>query len=301
MKQILFFLVCHIFLVSSQGSHSNNQTYLPVVLYHGMGDTSDGSINPIKDYLEKQLPGIYVTSIRMGKSFEDDLISSYFMNINDQIVAACLMIMNDPNLRQGYNGIGFSQGGQIMRGIAQRCPQPQMVNLISLGGQHQGIYGLPRCPGENKTLCDLARKLLNYGAYLDFVQQHSTQAEYWHDPLQEELYKQKSVFLADINNEKLPRNQDYKQRIMNLKNMVLVRFLNDSIVDPGITELFGFYHPGQAKEVYTVRQSQLYNEDWLGLKQLDQRGGLSLIEIPGDHLEFNMTWFKSAIVDKFLS
>lgn len=28
------------------------------------------------------------------------------------------------------------------------------------------------------------------------------QAEYWHDPLNEEEYKEKSVFLADINQEK---------------------------------------------------------------------------------------------------
>lgn len=29
------------------------------------------------------------------------------------------------------------------------------------------------------------------------------QAEYWHDPLNEQEYKDKSVFLADINNEKV--------------------------------------------------------------------------------------------------
>ena len=29
------------------------------------------------------------------------------------------------------------------------------------------------------------------------------QAEYWHDPLQEAEYRDKSVFLADINNEKV--------------------------------------------------------------------------------------------------
>lgn len=29
------------------------------------------------------------------------------------------------------------------------------------------------------------------------------QAEYWHDPLKEQEYKDKSVFLADINQEKV--------------------------------------------------------------------------------------------------
>ena len=31
------------------------------------------------------------------------------------------------------------------------------------------------------------------------------QAEYWHDPLNEEEYREKSVFLADINQEKVNR------------------------------------------------------------------------------------------------
>ena len=31
------------------------------------------------------------------------------------------------------------------------------------------------------------------------------QAEYWHDPLNEDEYRQKSVFLADINQEQVRR------------------------------------------------------------------------------------------------
>ena len=64
-----------------------------------------------------------------------------------------------------------------------------------------GVYGFPRCPGEHSTLCDYMRKLLNYGAYTDFVQKHLVQAQYWHDPLDEAEYRAKSLFLADINQE----------------------------------------------------------------------------------------------------
>lgn len=39
-----------------------------------------------------------------------------------------------------YNAIGFSQGGQFLRAVAQRCPGG-MKKLISFGGQHQGVYG----------------------------------------------------------------------------------------------------------------------------------------------------------------
>lgn len=53
--------------------------------------------------------------------------------------------------------------------MAQRCPFPQMKNLISLGGQHQGVFGLPLCPAES-YICDRVRNLLEWGAYVGFVQ-----------------------------------------------------------------------------------------------------------------------------------
>jgi palmitoyl-protein thioesterase len=76
-----------------------------------------------------------------------------------------------------------------------------MLNLISIGGQHQGVFGFPRCPINVTSICDYVRKLLNLGAYVDFVQNSLVQAEYWHDSLQEDEYRKKSVFLADINQE----------------------------------------------------------------------------------------------------
>ena len=34
----------------------------------------------------------------------------------------------------------------------------------------QGVYGLPKCLGEDHRLCDYARRLLNYGAYTSWIQ-----------------------------------------------------------------------------------------------------------------------------------
>lgn len=149
-------------------------------------------------------------------------------------------------------------GGQFLRAIAQRCTEAKILNLISIGGQHQGVYGFPKCPGDNSTICNLVRKMLNYGAYTDFVQKHLVQAQYWHDPLQDDEYKAKSLFLADINNEKEPRNKQYAQRLSNLTNFVLVEFADDTIVDPRESEVFGFYRIGQAKEIVLLRESPLY-------------------------------------------
>ena len=57
------------------------------------------------------------------------------------------------------------------RTVVQRCGDKLKIqNLISVGGQHQGVFGFPRCPGTNSTLCDMVRKLLNIGAYEKYVQ-----------------------------------------------------------------------------------------------------------------------------------
>ncbi|XP_054167911.1 palmitoyl-protein thioesterase 1-like [Oppia nitens] len=271
----------------------------PIVFYHGMGDTSHGSIYSLQKWLESKIAGVYVMSIRMGNNTAEDLMSGYFMNLNDQVTEACRQLTADTRLANGFNAIGFSQGGQIIRAIAQRCPTIKILNLISLGGQHQGVYGLPRCPQANH-ICDLVRKLLNYGAYEEYIQNHVVQAEYWHDPLQEDLYKQKNIFLADINNENIPRNTTYKERILKLKNFVLVKFLNDSMVEPRESSLFGFYIAGQAQDIYKMKDTTLYTEDWIGLKELDISGRLHLYEVIGDHLQIDIKWFEEEIVNKYL-
>lgn len=54
------------------------------------------------------------------------------------------------------------------RAIAQRCPVPPMLNLISLGGQHQGVFGLPNCPSLSHKSCESFRKMLNVAAYTKY-------------------------------------------------------------------------------------------------------------------------------------
>jgi len=272
----------------------------PVVLWHGMGDICCNplSMGSIKKQLEKELPGVYVLSLEIGKNVIQDMEDSFFMNVNQQVTEVCNQLANDPKLKDGYNAIGFSQGGQFLRAVAQRCPTPQMKNLISIGGQHQGVYGFPKCPASTQ-ICNAVRRLLNYGAYVSFVQNTLVQAEYWHDPLNEEEYREKSVFLADINNE-LVQNDTYKQNLQKLQNLVLVKFLQDTMVVPPDSEWFGFYTPGQSVTIQQYNETSLYTQDRIGLKQLDQAGKVAFLSVDGDHLQFSQEWFTDEIIDKYL-
>ena len=62
------------------------------------------------------------------------------------------------------------------------------------------------------------------------------QAQYWHDPIQEEFYAEHSIFLPNINNE-LAVNQTYKDNILSLQNFAMIKFLNDTVVQPRESEV----------------------------------------------------------------
>ncbi|XP_060582407.1 palmitoyl-protein thioesterase 1-like isoform X2 [Ruditapes philippinarum] len=293
-------LLAAVLLVCFADFTSVSSSPVPVVIWHGMGDSCCNplSMGSIKKLIEKNIHDVYVRSLEIGSSIEEDTLNGFFMNVNDQINMVCQKLATDKKLQSGYNAIGFSQGGQFLRAIAQRCPSPPMLNLISVGGQHQGVFGLPHCPAS-ATICEYVRKLLDKGAYISEIQSRLVQAEYWHDPLNENEYKAKSVFLADINQETTV-NQTYKTNLQKLKNLVLVKFLQDTMVEPRESEWFGYYKPGQDKDLYTMFESPLYTEDKLGLKTLNATGRLHFLSSDSDHLQFTEQWFIDNILNKFL-
>lgn len=64
-------------------------------------------------------------------------------------------------------------------------------------------------------------------------------------------------FLLIINYDMLQR---YRDNLKALQKLVLVKFNNDTMVQPRETEWFGFYKPGQAVELETLQESGLYTE-----------------------------------------
>jgi len=272
----------------------------PVVLWHGMGDSCCNplSMGWIAKYMAKKVPGLHVHALMIGDNVIQDTENGFFMNINKQIVLACERIQSDPALADGYNAVGFSQGGLFLRGLAQRCPSPPIRNLVSIGGPQQGVYGLPKCLGENHRVCDYVRRLLNYGAYVGWIQRLLVQAQYWHDPLAEEEYLENSLYLADINNQGATKNSSYVAALTQLSNLVLVKFSSDTVVDPKGSEWFSWFSEDGSME--QMNKTQLYTQDWIGLKQLDQAGRLHLLEFPGDHLQMDQESL-DMIIDTYLT
>lgn len=277
---------------------------VPVVLWHGMGDScyNDFSMGRIEGLIADHLgEDAYVTSLCFGDNEITDSASGFLMESNKQVEKACRAIAEDENLKDGYHAVGFSQGGQFLRAVAQRCPSPPMKVLVSVGGQHQGVYGLPHCSAG--PLCNAVRKLLSIAAYWPLVQDVLVQAQYWHDAHSPQRYRRGSTFLADINNDVADasqRDRSYAENLTKLDKLVLVRFNNDSMVVPRASSWFEFYAPGSTSQILPLEESAIYKEDWIGLKRLDESGRLVRLAIDGDHLRFSSSWLLSEIVDKYL-
>lgn len=292
---------CYLFLVCLFKLIYGSPT--PIVLWHGMGDTCcfSFSLGYFKTYLEKEIPGVYVLSLKIGNSTIEDYENGYIMNPNKQVAYVCKVLAKDPKLSNGFHAIGFSQGSQFIRAVVQRCAHrlPPIKSLVSIGGQQQGVYGLPHCGAMLHYTCDYVRQLLNYAAYTTVVQNALVQATYWHDPLDEEKYKEHSIFLAEINNE-MRINKTYIKNLNTLEHFVMILFENDTIVQPRETEWFGFYAPGQSVKMMTLQESRIYKEDRLGLKRMDKDGKLVFLKTNGDHLRFSEEWMSKYVIKPYL-
>jgi len=110
-----------------------------------------------------------------------------------------------------------------------------------------------------------------------------TFAAYWKDPFDYNRYLNVSHFLADINNERLQKNETYRQNMLSLASVTLICSSFDEIVIPNTSPWFQFYKLGQDTVVENFNETEQYNGDWLGLKTLDETKRLSIYSIPCPH------------------
>ncbi|KAJ2765589.1 hypothetical protein IWQ56_004037 [Coemansia nantahalensis] len=233
--------------------------------------------------IEDELPGVYVHSVRVGSTEVADRSAGFFGNINSQIDQVCAELADVPELRHGANLMGFSQGGLFLRALVQRCPTLRARTLVTFGSPHGGVAQIPKCASEGDFLCSWMRRLASRGAYSWYVRDHVVQAQYFKDPERLDQYLQYNVFLPDINGETLERNREYRDRIAALDKVVLVRFSDDTIIYPASSPWFGFVDANG--DNIPLQGTDMYREDWLGLRELDEESRLLFVTVEGRHME----------------
>ncbi|KAA3469451.1 palmitoyl-protein thioesterase 1-like isoform X1 [Gossypium australe] len=118
-------------------------------------------------------------------------------------------------------------------------------------------------------------------------------------------------FLPKLNNEiKGARNSTYKERFASLQNLVLIMvvkcpfsqlleeksFEDDTVLVPKETSWFGYYPDGAFDPILPAQETELYKEDWIGLKTLDEAGKVKFINVSGSHLKISESDMKKYIV-----
>ncbi|KDD74445.1 palmitoyl protein thioesterase [Helicosporidium sp. ATCC 50920] len=255
--------------------------------------------------ISASLNGTFVHSVETGEGWLLDIASGFFGSVDAQVSRVCAQLRALPELAGGYVALGISQGGQFLRAVVERCQHqgPRAHTLVTLGGQHQGVMAAPGCAstalnGTASVWCSTMQAMLSRGAYVGFVQARVVQAQYFKDPYDLPAYLEAMPFLADINCE-YPgyKNPLYRDNLASLQRLVLVQFDDDDMVVPKESAHFGFFN---GTRLIPMRESDMYLEDWIGLKELDTAGRIVFLNTPGRHLQFDPEWFTEQIVEPFL-
>ncbi|KAG8904485.1 hypothetical protein FRB99_001661 [Tulasnella sp. 403] len=278
----------------------------PLVIWHGLGDSahSKGMVDFIEAIQEKH-PGLFVHSVFIDENEDDDRKAGFFGNLDVQLPLVYEQLNAIPELANGFDAIGFSQAGQFFRAYVQLYNSPPMHNLITFGSQHMGVSELPAC-GTYDLLCHLFHRYARGRVYTDWAQANLVPAQYFRDPAKLAMYYEKNHWLPTINNE-LPdkRNETFAKRFTSLENLVLVVFSNDTTVVPKESGWFGSFAPSEedAKDdpppIVHMRDQPLYKEDWIGLRALDERGGVVQVVCEGRHMHISRECWEP-LVEKYV-
>ncbi|KAK4948564.1 hypothetical protein LTR10_012568 [Elasticomyces elasticus] len=266
---------------------------LPVVIWHGLGDSADNKgLKEVAELIDETHPGTYTYIISaVGSAGSADRQASFFGNVTEQLDYVCHALAEDNILKTApaIDAIGFSQGGQFMRGYVERCGgwAPKVRSLITFGSQHNGIAEFQKCKSSTDWVCQGANALLKSSTvWSDFVQSRLVPAQYYRDTGDYENYLNHSNFLADINNERKVKNATYAKNIAALEKFVMVVFDKDRTVIPKESGWFAEVNL-TSDSVTPLKDRPIYKEDWIGLRKLDEKGGLDFLSLAGEHMHFS--------------
>jgi palmitoyl-protein thioesterase len=265
-----------------------NSSGVPLAIFHGLGDDCrfPGMHSFTKHF--NQTLGVYTKCIEVGNGSEDTWAES----MSKQAAQACAEVKADPHFANGLNVLGLSQGSLLARAVIEQC-DVKVFKMSTMGGPHMGVATVPEC--HSGWFCNTVNFIVDLGVYSELAQSNIGPAGYYKDQYTYKLYLEKSNFLADLNNERSAKNSTYKAKFGALEGVQLIKFTEDTVVDPQESEWFGYYAL-DSKNLTTLNQTQLYQEDFIGLKGLYDSGKVEFVAIAAQHLQMTMAQVDEYIV-----
>lgn len=265
---------------------------LPFVVLHGIGDQCRNS--GMESFTTFLSTAAHATGfcIEIGNGASD----SFFMPMSKQVEAACASVKAIPELSDGYNIVGLSQGNLVGRGLIEWCDGgPPVRNFVSIGGPHAGTASVPAC--STIAICILVDAVIKLGVYTAYVQNHLAPAGYVKIPTDLKDYYKGCLFLPKLNNE-LPasRNSTYRDRMASLHRLVLIMFKADTVLIPAETAWFGYFGDNDFNRILQPQDTDLYIQDWIGLRALDEADRVTYVALPGNHLDISQSQLLQFVV-----
>ncbi|KAG0186148.1 hypothetical protein DFQ28_008250 [Apophysomyces sp. BC1034] len=281
-----------------------------------MGDDccNPKTMGRVVEHLQELLPGTFIHSVQVGDTEEKDHQAGFFGIVHEQanrkarkilltpkkkVKSVCDQLGAIPALANGFNAVGFSQGGLFLRAYVEQCNQPPVRRLITFGSPHAGVSDIPNCMNQNDVACLLMRSIVRRGVYSSFVQHRVVQAQYFKDTKRRQDYLENNIFLPDLNNDLALKNQTYAKHLSQLEAFVMIRFADDVMLKPAETSWFSVLD--EDGELVPLEKQDLYREDWLGLKSLDHQGRLKFLVSPGQHMQISDEYFEKEVVWPYLA
>ncbi|GAA6042343.1 hypothetical protein JCM8097_003858 [Rhodosporidiobolus ruineniae] len=305
---------------------------VPIVIWHGLGDRFDAAgLLSLKADLEARpkLEGVFVHIVHVADDGPADQRATFFGLATAQIQKVCDQLLDIPEITSPklnpsgvFDGLGWSQGGQLLRGVVEMCGgegegKLKMRNLITVGSQHMGIWAMPPCPADSGpfSACRLMHlSLVREGIYSGWAQSQVIPAQYWREEARIDEYLRNNRFLRDINNERVgddemgaglwdtekePRNKTYKENFSALNRLVLLRFSEDLTVVPPHSSHFTLPSPNATNcpapplpadplcyaDALPWSSLPLYAQDYIGLRALDEAGRVTKGVCEGAHMQ----------------
>ena len=264
----------------------------PIALFHGiMDDCNSNLMKDIKRILQKYLK-TKVHCVEIGNGRMD----SIFMNLEKQSQIACANIKKIKDFEGKFNIMGVSQGTLIGRYIIEKCNMKGKVhNYVSFMGPQMGVSAIPNL--KCGPICDGLNGLVSTINYANpqFLNDKLAPASYWKYKSHYDQYMKHNTYLKDLNNEGPKKNANYKNRIISLNKMLLVKGSKDNTITPRESSWFEFYDK-KGQKIVPLRQSDFYKKDYLGIKTLDQKKKLIFVSIAQDHVKYTEREFVIYII-----
>ncbi|WLF78179.1 hypothetical protein PVL30_001908 [Lodderomyces elongisporus] len=275
--------------VISDVESTTTTVYRPIILWHGLGDNYNSTgIHNVYDIVDRLYPGIFLHSIYINEDPNKDEQNSFFGDANNQVDQVCRQLSGIPQLSQAdsVDAIGFSQGGVLLRGLVERCPQIKIHNLVTFGSPHMGVMEMPLCKNDRDWLCKRRNELLKRQVWYENVQKTILPAQYFRDPYNIDKYLEHSHYLADINNERNEKNASYIENLASLNKLILVTFTKDTTVVPKESAMFCDTDP-ILEQTIPFDKTELYVNDYIGLKKLHGKNAVEFLTIEDGHMSIS--------------